>query len=160
MALHPLKIIALALWAVVVAQPATACFGPKLFLGIPDDLRGEVMASVVVVYIKEKTGIDTERVDLAGRNAVSEIRAEKLDYGFAEQSVEGLSTVLQVDGLPQLVSGPRIHNDLQFTTVAPALLKLQKRLQPEHIEQIYRQAEKGELPMAAARKFLLQQRWI
>ena len=123
-------------------------------------LRGKVLTSVVVIYIKEKTGIDTNRVDLDGRDAVSEIRADRLDYGFTVQSVDGLSTVMQIDGLPQLVSGPRIHNDLQFTTVAPALLKLQKILRPEHVDEMHAAAEQGELPMAAARKFLMQKRWI
>ena len=160
MALHPLKIAGLFLLLLVIALPAQACFGPKLFLGIPDDARGQVLTSLVVIYVKEKTGVETNRVDLDGKDAVGEILAEKLDYGFSDEAAESLNSVMQVPGLPVLVSGPRILDDIQFTTVGPALKRLQKRLLPEHIDEIVRQVEDGELPMAAARRFLMQKRWI
>jgi hypothetical protein len=159
MVVRTLKTFCLMLLLSMLALPAQACFGPKLFLGIPADTDGQVLTSLVAIYIKEKTGIDTERVDLEGRNVQQEISAEKLDYGFYAES-GSLQTILNVEGLPLLVSGPRILNDLQFTTVAPALQRLQKILKLEHVAHIRQDVANGTLPMAAARKFLLKQRWI
>mgnify|MGYP001819502321 CR=1 FL=1 len=159
MVVRTLKIYCLVLLLSTLALPVQACFGPKLFLGIPADSDGQVLTSLVAIYIKEKTGIDTERVDLEGRNVRQEISADKLDYGFVAEN-GSLQTILYVEGLPLLVSGPRILNDLQFTTVAPALQRLQKILKPEHVEQIRQDVANGRLPMAAARKFLMKQRWI
>lgn len=159
MVVRTLKICGLVLLLGTLALPVQACFGPKLFLGIPDDSAGQVLTSLVAIYIKEKTGVDTERVELAGRDLRQEITADKLDYGFAEEN-GSLQTILQVEGLPLLVSGPRILSDLQFTTVGPALQRLQKILKPEHVEQIRQDVATGALPMAAARSFLMQQRWI
>ena len=159
MVVRTLKICCLVLLLSMLALPVQACFGPKLFLGVPADSDGQVLTSLVAIYIKEKTGIDTERVDLADRTVRQEISADKLDYGFVAEN-DSLQTILNVKGLPLLVSGPRILNDLQFTTVAPALQRLQKILKPEHVEQIRQDVDNGTLPMAAARKFLMKQRWI
>jgi len=160
MAVHSLKIIGLLLLACFLTQSAMACFGPKLFLGIPADKKGQVLTSIVAIYVKEKTGIDTERVSLDGRNLLEQIVSDKLDYGFAESRLDGVAALMQVDGLPYLASGPRILEDLQFTTVTPALQRLQSKLKPEHVEQILEQVKAGALPMAAARNFMMKQRWI
>lgn len=159
MVVRTLKIYSLVLLLCMLALPVQACFGPKLFLGIPADSDGQVLTSLVAIYIKEKTGIDTERVDLESRDVRQEILTDKLDYGFVTEN-GALQTILHVEGLPLLVSGPRILNDLQFTTVAPALQRLQNILKPEHIAHIRQDVDNGSLPMAAARKFLMKQRWI
>jgi len=159
MVVRTLKICGLMLLFSMLALPVQACFGPKLFLGIPDDSDGQVLTSLVAIYIKEKTGIDSERVDLEDRTVRQEILTDKLDYGFVAEN-ESLQTILKVEGLPLLVSGPRILNDLQFTTVVPALQRLQKILKLEHVELIRQDVDTGTLPMAAARKFLMKQRWI
>lgn len=149
-----------ALLMLLSASVAQACFGPKLFLGIPDDPRGRSLTALVSIYIQEKTGIETERVSLQGKNALNEIRGDRLDYGFSSERVNGLHAVLEIEGLPILYSGPRILEDLQFTTVAPALKRLQKLLEPEHLDVIVSEISRGEVPMAAARRFLMDKRWI
>lgn len=141
-------------------MPADACFGPKLFLGIPDDAAGKALTSVVAIYVKEKTGIETERIALGGKSVLQQIRGEKIDYGFSGQADDSVQVILHVDGLPDLVSGPRILQDLQFTTVMPALKRLQQLITPDHVERIRQDIEAGELPMAAARSLLMQKRWI
>ncbi len=160
MAVCSLRVTGLLLLVLLTAYPAHACFGPKLFLGIPEEMRGQVLTSLVTIYVKEKTGVETERVALEGRDVTREILAEKLDFGFADRAAEGLQAILVVDGLPMLVSGPRILSDLQFTTVGPALKRLERQLKPAHVEEILRDVSGGELPMAAARRFLMQRRWI
>lgn len=159
MALRTLKILCLVMLVIFWASQALACFGPKLFLGVPDDAEGQVLTSLVAIYVKEKTGVETNRVDIDNQDVAEQIVAEKLDYGFSSNT-DGLQVVLSVEGLLPLVSGSRILNELQFTTVAPALRRLQKILKPNHVELILREVQGGELPMAAARKFLMEQRWI
>jgi hypothetical protein len=159
MAVRTLKIFCLVMLALFCSGQALACFGPKLFLGVPDDAEGQVLTSIVAIYVKEKTGVETNRVDIGRQDVAEQIVADKLDYGFSGNT-DGLQIILSVEGLPPLVSGPRIQNDLQFTTVAPALRRLQKLLKMNHIEQILKDVQDGDLPMAAARKFLMAQRWI
>lgn len=150
------------LFLLALLQPtfADACFGPKLFLGIPDDNRGQVLTSLVVIYVKEKTGVETERVMLEGKSVVAEIRAERLDYGFSSSHAPDLQRLLVIDGLPPLLSGPRPVDDLQFTTVVPALKRLQKLLKPADVAAMLAEVEKGALPMAAVRSYLQEKRWI
>lgn len=155
-----MKTTALFLAVLLWTLPAQACFGPKLFLGVPEDARAQVLTSIIAIYVKEKTGIETVRVNLDGKDAVAEIKSENLDYGLTGQPDVGLAVLVDINGLQQLVSGPRIFNDLQFTTVEPALRRLQGQLKPEHVDAILKQTEAGDLPMAAARRFLMQQRWI
>jgi len=160
MVVRPIKIIILLFLVALFALPVQACFGPKLFLGLPDDARGQVLSSLVAIYVKEKTGTETERVKLSGKDALDEIKADKIDFGFTAMADDTTTLLLNIEGLPLLASGPRIVNDLQFTTVVPALQRLQRILKPEHIDLILQDVENGALPMAAARRFLMQQRWI
>jgi len=160
MAVRPLSIALQLALVLVCASPVLACFGPKLFIGLPDDPQGQLLTSIVAVYVKEKTGIETERVKIGSHDAVSQIAADKIDYGFTGPATDGLVVLLKVEGLPLLVSGPRIPDDLQFTTVAPALERLQRLLTADHVQQAMRRVEAGELPMAAARAYLMELRWI
>lgn len=160
MVVRSLKILLISMLVLSLPQPAAACFGPKLFLGVPDDVPGRVLTSVVAIYVKEKTGIETERVELAGKDVITEILDEKIDYGFSAVASAKVNVLVSVDGMPSLVSGPRIGEDLQFTTVLPALRRLEKLLRPQHVDEMARRVEQGALPMTAAREFLMQQRWI
>ncbi len=160
MVIRPIKIIILLFLVALYALPVQACFGPKLFIGLPDDARGQVLTSLVAIYVKEKTGTETERVKLAGKDVLVEIKADKIDFGFIARADETTILLLNIEGIPVLASGPRILNDLQFTTVAPALQRLQRILKPVHIELILQDVDNGALPMAAARRFLMQERWI
>lgn len=160
MVVRSLKIVSLLLLVCFFAMPVQACFGPKLFLGLPGDLRGQVLTSIIAIYVKEKTGIDSKRVALADKAVLTEIKAENLDYGFSAKADKAEQVILQIDGLPMLASGPRILSDLQFTTVVPALQRLQRLLKAEHVELILNEVESGALPMAAARDFMMRERWI
>ena len=160
MAVRALIIVVQFALALLCASPGLACFGPKLFIGVPDDPQGQMLTSIVAIYVKEKTGIETERIEIGSHDVVSQIVAEKIDFGFTGTTTDGLAILLKVEGLPALVSGPRIPGDLQFTTVAPALERLQRVLTADHVRQALQRVAAGELPMAAARAFLMEQRWI
>ncbi len=148
-------------WLICVPAPSQACFGPKLYIGAPGTAQGELLFELVALYVKEKTGTESIRVVLeGGTDPLGAIRGEKVDLAFAGHASGPEPALLQVAGLPLLVSGKRPLEDLQFTTVGPALRKLNTLLQAAEIEALVGQVAQGAPPAAAARKFLMAKRWI
>lgn len=153
------KLIALLTLLAFIPAGASACFGPKLYLGAGADAKADVLFAVVSLYVKEKTGTETVRVSLEGKDPLREIREERVDLALTPAG-GGATVLLHVSGWPGLASGKRPLEDLQFTTVAPALRKLSSLLTPAHLDGILRQVKGGDSPAAAARRFLAAQRWI
>lgn len=156
-----IRLLPAALLMALTVLPAVACFGPKLYLGAAADPRQELMFAVVTLYIKEKTGVESERVTLSpGTDPVTELKAERIDMTFAAAPVAGAETLLAVPGYPLLVSGSRPLTDLQFTTVAPALRKLATQLTPADLNLLETRVAAGEKPLAAVRSLFRERRWI
>ncbi len=145
---------------VAFALPAGACFGPKLFLGTAPGVQADVLFELVTLYVKEKTGTETVRVDLAGKEPLAELRGERVDMVFWGGETVAEPALLAVEGVPALISGERPLQDLQFTTVGPALRKLGRQLTAGHVAELVRKVEQGAPPAAAARRFLMDQGWI
>lgn len=166
MALHPLKTLfaralaGLLLTALVVAAPAAACFGPKLYIGTGAGPEQDFLYALVALYIKEKTGVETVRVPLAGSDPVGEIAAERVDLAFVAPTDERGSAVLAPAGFSRLLAGARVRDDLQFTTVLPALRKLAGLLTPAELSQQIAMVSQGGAPAATARHFLFAQGWL
>lgn len=154
-----IKIVSLLL-ALMSAVPVMACFGPKLYLGVGDDATGQVLSSFVAIYVKETTGTDVVRVPLQGLDPVTEIKEEKIDFSFTTQQHSEVTLLMTIEGLPPLITGPRIDNDLQFTTVRPSLAKLGARLTAADVTVLTEKVEAGELAMDVVRHFLIDRRWI
>ena len=146
---------------VLVASPVQACFGPKLFVGAGGELQQQVLYALVTLYVQEKTGVESTHVEVpAAQNPLDLLAAESVDLVFTATSESSLETVFQLAELPLLVSGPRPLNDLQFTTVLPAISKLNHLLTSADVEQLVRQVESGQSAMSVVRKFLMGNRWI
>ena len=161
MAVRALNVIALSLLLVIIMlAPAQACFGPKLFVGAGPSVQDEVLFALVTLYVQEKTGVESTRMEIeAGQDPLSLISAEKADLVFVSSgSLE--NTVLQIADMPLLVTGPRPLEELQFTTVLPAIKKLNRLLKKADVELLVSRVEAGESAMATARKFLMELRWI
>jgi len=137
---------------------AFACFGPKLYLGTGTGTQNQALTSLVAIYVQEKTGIEVVRQPLDATLPLTAIREEKVDFVFVDR-VDELPELLMIADQP-LLSGPRIVNDLQFTTVRPALQRLAQQLQPEQVTLLQQQIADGAVPMEAARRFLLDRGWI
>ena len=160
MAIRSLIKIASLLLALMTAVPVMACFGPKLYLGVSDDATGQVLSSFVAIYVKETTGTDVVRVPLQGLDPVVEVKEEKIDFSFTERQHSDVTLLMTIEGLPSLITGPRIDNDLQFTTVRPTLVRLAEKLTAEDVIVLTEQVVAGEMPMDVVRKFLIDRRWI
>ncbi len=157
----PIRLLILFLFLLTLnAAPVAACFGPKLYLGAESGAQGEVLFALVSLYVKEKTGTESVRVDLDGKDPLAELRADKVDLIFWGGVVPVEPVVLRIDGLPLLISGPRPLEDLQFTLVAPALKKLGRLLTAEQVMELADQVSQGAPPAASARRFLMSQGWI
>jgi len=141
-----------------LAAPALACFGPKLYIGTGSEERDQVLTALVAIYIHEKTGVEVVRQPLEDQAPVAAIRAAKVDFAFASTS-DGLPVLLSHEGL-LLLGGPRLADDLQFTTVLPAIERLAGQLAGTALAPLQQAVADGALPMAVARRFLLENGWI
>ncbi|WP_432822402.1 hypothetical protein [Trichloromonas sp.] len=144
----------------LLGDPAAACFGPKLYLGVPEGEREAAVAALASLYIKEKTGVETVQVAVLSDQGVAGVRAETLDMVLAAESPADLAMLLSVPGGPFLLSGRRPLDDLQFTTVSPALKKLGELLTAEFMDRLMARVAGGTPPAAAARQLMMEQRWI
>ena len=162
MAFRPIiSLISILCLILLVALPAHACFGPKLFVGVGQEAQEEVLFALVTLYVQEKTGVESNRVDVAKtQRPVDLITDDKVDLVFIAANEAASDVVFQIPGRPSLATGPRPMEDLQFTTVLPAIRKLNRLLTGADVDSLVSQVEAGESAMAAARKFLMKNRWI
>lgn len=142
----------------VTASPARSCFGPKLYLGVGSGAEAELLQALVSLYIKEKTGVESIRVDLQDKDPRAELAAERVDLALADAGSEG--ALLKLGGFPVLLAGKRPHQDLQFTTVVPALRKLALLLDEELLRQPLAEVRGGASAPAVARQLLTRRGWL
>ena len=141
--------------------PAAACFGPKLYVGVPAGVESEVLYDLVTLYIKEKTGVESIHVLLEPtQDPVQEIHENRLDLAFANQRPPGETLLIAFPGYPNLLTGQRPRSDLQFTTVLPAIRKLDRLLHQDDLDYLVSQVRAGKSSMKAVRRFLMDRRWI
>ena len=145
----------------LIALPASACFGPKLYFGSDAGEEGELLFYLVSIYVKEKTGVESTRIEMTGEQTALELLLqEKVDLVFAPVDSEQWSHLLSVGDQLFLLSGPRPTGDLQFTTVPKALSRLQARLKSADLDQLRQQVAAGVLPAKAVRTLYMQRGWI
>lgn len=141
-------------------ESAAPCFGPKLYMGVPEGVRFQLLAELAVVYIKEKTGVETVRTMLASETAVAGVRGATLDLALSATAVDDLTLLLAAPGGPLLLSGPRVLKDLQFSTVPAALKKLDGLLNEDFFAELTAEVEGGAEPAAVVGRALRGKRWI
>lgn len=156
MALYPLRILWIVVLLLALATPRSeACYGPKIVFGVESGVRGEFAAAVLALYLKEKTGIALTLVPTAAAEVAAKIAADELDAGFAPEGEEGAPLLGY-----RLLAGVRLVDDLQFTTVLPALHKLSALLQGIDPAPYLKRIQEGEGAGAAARLLLFLNGWI
>jgi len=142
------------------ASPAPACFGPKLYLAAASVPQSTALYEIVALYVKEKTGVETVRVELSDEALLAALQEERADLVLTLAATPSGTTLLALDGLPRLVAGRRVQEDLQFTTVAPALRKLARQLSAADVASVIAAVEGGTPPAAAARQLLMAKEWL
>lgn len=143
----------------VLAGAASACFGPKLYLGVAAGSEGALQYALVALYVKEKTGTEVEKVVHSATQQPREmVVREEVDFAFVEQR-DGESTLITL-GDVALLTGQRIRTDLQFTTTIPALTKLARQLTVRHYAVLLEQVKQGGSPLALVREFYFSRGWI
>lgn len=153
--------ICLLLCALLTVPQAYGCFGPKLFVGAANGAQNEVLYALVTLYVKEKTGVESTLVVIDdGHDPLELIADDKADLVFVPGIRAMENTVLQVGAIPVLVTGKRPLDDLQFTTVLPAVRKLNGLLSEEDVTALVEQVKSGQSAMSAVRKFFMERRWI
>lgn len=137
--------------------PAWACFGPKLYIGVEPGVTGDLNFALVSLYLKEKTGVEAVRVEMAGKDAVAAVAAAaQVDLATAPAASSGGLLTLPDGSI--LLGGKRVQDDLQFTTVLPALNKLQHVLAHADGVALLARVRAGEGAVAVARSWFKAQK--
>ena len=145
----------------LACSPVQACFGPKLFVGVGQGGQNDVVFALVTLYVQEKTGVESKRVEIEkDQDPLALLSNEKADLVLmlADETLD--NTVFHVEGLPLLATGKRPLEELQFTTVLPAIRKLNRLLKYEDVARLVGRVDTGESAMAVAREFFMERRWI
>jgi len=161
------SLILMTLLVLLTASLSQACFGPKLFVAAGQGSQSDALFALVTLYVQEKTGVESTRVEIEkGQNPLDLLSSEKADLVLVlvDESLDGVTfyenVAFQIEGLPLLVTGKRPLADLQFTTVLPAIRKLNRLLEYEEFARLVSRIDAGESAMAVARKFFMERRWI
>lgn len=153
-------VVATLLLVALTCLPVQACFGPKLFVGVGQGVQEQALFALVTLYVQEKTGVESTPVDIdTGQDPLALLSGEKADLVFV-LSENHDAAIFKIDGLPLVVAGKRPLEELQFTTVLPAIKKLNRLLTQADVDRLISRMEAGDSAMAAARKFLMELRWI
>ena len=155
-----MKRLALLLIVLLLPTGAGACFGPKLHVGIAADSGSRVLAALVILYVKEKTGVESQSTELPTTAAGTELAADRIDLAVAAAGLPAEHRLFELPGGAALAIGPRPREDIRFTTVVPALEKLAGLLTASDFKTLLAAVAAGATPAAAARQFLQERRWI
>lgn len=137
------------LWGAAVG-PAAACFGPKLYIGVGGGAEGELAFAFLSLYLKEKTGVESIKVDLAGKDGLAELAAARVDLAVVATAP---AAVTQLAPGMVVASGNRPRDDLQFTTVLPALSRLERVMSGADWSELAGRVRRGDGALATARAF-------
>ncbi len=159
MAIRSLVLIVLSV--MLTCLPVQACFGPKLFVGVEQGGQSDALFALVTLYVQEKTGVESKRVEIEkGQDPFALLSNEKADLVLVLTDEILDNTVFHIMGLPLLATGKRPLEELQFTTVLPAIRKLNRLLKYEDVARLVSRIDAGESAMAVARQFFMERRWI
>ncbi len=148
---------------VIFALPAPhahGCFGPKLYIGVDDSSRQQALYALVSIYLKEKTGTESQQVRVDIDTALKSLTADKADLLLLDRDIAAAPLVFEPSGVPRIYSGERPQSDLQFTLVLPALKKLSGLLRGDDFSALVALVEEGAPPLASARAFMNQRGWL
>lgn len=149
------------LLGLLIMQPVYACFGPKLFFATGDKPEEKLLYALITLYVKEKTGVESTPVAVvAGQNPVSLLADDKADLVLTEAETPPDGTIFRLAGYPLLVAGKRPFDDLQFTTVVPAIEKLNRLIKSEDMQLLLGKVKAGESAMFIVREFFMERRLI
>lgn len=152
-----MRYLILILLVLLATVPASACFGPKLYIGVEDGVTGDLNFALLSLYIKEKTGVEAVRVAVASKDAEAEVAAaEKVDLAAAPSTSS--AALLSLPDGSVLLAGKRVSDDLQFTTVLPALNKLKRVLSQADGSALLARIRGGEGALAVARSWFRSQK--
>ncbi len=155
------SLILVILLVTLACLPVQACFGPKLFVGVGQGGQSDVVFALVTLYVQEKTGVESKRVEIEkDQDPLALLSNEKADLVLILTDETLDNTVFHVEGLPLLATGKRPLEELQFTTVLPAIRKLNRLLKYEDVARLGSRVDAGESAMAVAREFFMEHRWI
>lgn len=135
-----------------------ACFGTELIIGYDErDSKSYYVASLLELYIKEKTGIDTKLLPLNNSklNLISEEKVDLIVYPLKD--TRGLTkTALVNKGEETFFYRTKIKEDLRFSTLEETLKRLSSKLTKGDLLQLFSLIEKKGKTKRTIKEFLTE----
>jgi len=151
-----LIIIAVILFG-MVCNNAYACFGTELIIGYQaNDRESYYIAALLELYVKEKTGIEAKIMQLTDAN-LNLIDKEKVDLIVYPVKVKkGLSKIKLVsDADVVYYYRTKIKEDLRFSTLEEALVKLSSKLKNADLRELFLKLDKTGKVKRNIKEFLI-----
>ena len=154
------RIIAVILCGMFLSMPlvAQACFGPELIIGYDkEDAESYAAAVLLEVYVKEKTGIDAKIRPLTKADAalVDEGKVDILLYP-AMNPAAYTKDKLTVDSGYTYHYRTKITEDLRFTTLREALVKLSMLVTAKEMKELSERIKKQGKIRRTIKEFLME----
>jgi len=151
-----LIIIAVILFG-LVCNNAYACFGTELIIGYQaNDRESYYIAALLELYVKEKTGIEAKIMQLTDAN-LNLIDKEKVDLIVYPVKVKkGLSKIKLVNDADVVYYyRTKIKEDLRFSTLEEALVKLSSKLTNADLRELFLKLDKTGKVKRNIKEFLI-----
>lgn len=138
------------------ASQSFACFGTELIIGYEGkNNKSYYIASLLELYIKEKTGIDTKLLPLddSKLHLISEEKVDLVIYPMKEPKGLTKNSLIK-DGEETFYYRTKIREDLRFATLEETLKRLSSKLTKSDMDQLFRTIDVKGKPKRTIKEFL------
>lgn len=142
----------------LIFSDAKACFGPELFVGYEkNNSESYLIANLLDVYIKEKTGINVLLKEIDKASTGKLIDKEAVDIiAFTFESEKTKKIYLGNDRKVSVYYRKKIEEDLRFATLIEALTNLSRRFTQKDLEELKLLVDKKGKIKRTIKEFLIE----
>lgn len=153
-----IKKISTLLFVLILTTNSLACFGPELIIGYEEgNLRSFYIASILELFIQEKTGISSTLIPLNNKS-LSKIQEEKVDvvvYPIKDTKMLTKQN-LTIEGQYFYYYRTKIREDLRFALLEETFKKLASKLTKKELEELFKIVEKRGKIKKTIKEFLIE----
>ncbi|MCX7991030.1 MAG: hypothetical protein N2999_03195 [Proteobacteria bacterium] len=143
---------------IFLTKNSLACFGPELFVGYErKNIESYIIASILDVYIKEKTGINVVLKEVDSEIIPRLLEKEQIDilaFSYGSDKTKGLN--LTKDKKITLFYRKKIEEDLRFNSLLEAITNLSKGLSKKDLDDLNVLVEKKGKIKRTIKEYLME----
>lgn len=135
-----------------------SCFGPELFIGYEkNNSESYIVANLLDIYIKEKTGINVVLGDLDRNIVLNMLKNEKIDIlTFPINYLDIKKIDISSDKKISVYYRKKIEEDLRFESLRTTLVNLSRCLTKKDIEELTNLVEKKGKVKRTIKEYLME----